>query len=231
MPSTDVYIMLGTIFATGLMIRWTQNRPVEGPFGVMDLIVAQQDPRDRLLSVFASIILPFFIGAMVGILAPDKAYIAALGTGLGAMTSVATAFFRPEILAPPIRNQLHLAQIIYGFFVVSYVGLGALGASVSSYIVGLILRNHSLINSVTANLISWGIVALISGIVRVNRVRTFSRLIFSAPGYPISAQLKIRSLEGGEPEETFRRIIHNIVKEEIEAVQHEIASTGDTFDA
>lgn len=164
MSMFDFILVLMATLTTPLLIRWVQSRPIEGPFGIIDLIIPQQDPRDRLLHLYFLLAMPFLLGVLIGFVASNKIVVAAVGVGLGALMSVSVAFFRPETLAPPLRQNLRTAQQVYGLFVLGYASLSAIGA-ITSDLICVIWRKESFKEGLIVNLLAWALISVITQIV------------------------------------------------------------------
>lgn len=213
MSMFDFSLVLIATLTTPILIRWIQNRPIEGSFAIIDLIVPQQDPRDRLLHLCFLFVMPFSIGFLIGFVASNKIIVAAAGVGLGALMSVSAAFFRPDTLAPPLRQKLHTAQLVYGFFVLGYAGLSVIGAT-SADLALVIWRNESIREGLIAHLIAWTLITVFSQIA----IRPLSKLV---------ARIDIAFAESNAlpiNENELRKLVREIVKGELKSIQ-EIASS------
>lgn len=208
MSTFDFTLVVVATLTTPILIRWIQNRPIEGSFAIIDLIVPQQDPRDRLLHLCFLFVMPFSIGVLIGFVASNKIVVAAAGVGLGALMSVSAAFFRPETLAPPLRQKLRTAQLVYSLFVLGYAGLSVIGAT-SAGLVLVIWRNESIREGLIAHLIAWTLIAAISQIA----IRPLSKLV---------ARIDVASAESHTlplKENELRKLVREIVMGELKSME------------
>jgi hypothetical protein len=172
----DFTLVLVATLTTPILIRWIQNRPIEGPFAIIDLILPQQDPRDRLLHLCLLFVMPFSIGVLIGLVASNKIVVAAAGVGLGALMSVSAAFFRPDTLAPPLRQKLRTAQLVYGLFVLGCAVLSVIGATASDLVL-VIWRNENIREGIIANFVAATVIAALSQIAIRLAIRPLSKLV------------------------------------------------------
>jgi|GEM_PF-4920672 len=198
MPLIDLFVMLIAILVTPVIIGWIQNRPVEAKFGMMDLLIPLRDPRDRMLSFIASFILPVALGLIVSIFVANRLIVSAFGVGIGALLSVSSAFFRPETLAPTIRNKLFAARVVYGSFVLTYVSLAALGSFIFDATKSL-LQNVAIREGIIAGCISTIILTCVVGLIK---------LIYSKYFTPVNESLTIIN------DDHLRRLVREVLEEQ-----------------
>lgn len=190
-----------------------QSRPVEGPFGVIDLILPQQDPRDRLLRLCFLFFTPFSIGVLIGLVATNKMVVAVAGIGLGALMSVSAVFFRPDTLAPPLRQQLRTAQLVYGLFVLSCTGLSAIGA-VAPDLIFRIWRNESIREDLIVQVIASILVTVVSHVA----IHSTSKLV---------ARVAVASTKTDafpKKENELRELIREVIVNEVKPVEDTVDS-------
>lgn len=155
----DLVLVLVGMLITAILIRLIQSRNVEGLVGVMDLIIPHKDPRERILSLSLTVGVPLLVGGILSYFADNTLGVAMMGPGLGAFTSVSTAFFRPDTLLKSVQKHLLAAQITYFSFVAGYAVLGALAAVLTTIAVRY-FREGDVINNMAASLFGWMIAAL-----------------------------------------------------------------------
>lgn len=230
----DLFWVLIGMILTALAIRLIQSGPVEGPVNLLDLLAPNHDPRTRVLSIAATFVVPILVGGLLCFPSSNKIGVATLGPALGAWTSVATAFFRPDTLAPTIRDHLRRAQTIYASFVLGYAALGTLSAVVYVWAQSYFERG-----SVVNNLIAWLITALVS-IVATTAWRLIGGAGLGGPGQHFSdaalrrlvqdalsaalaentrhshALVDERASSVGAPPDDLRAVVREILREELD---------------
>lgn len=144
--------MLIGMVLTAVAIGAVQNGPVEGPIAVMDLLIPHRDPKQRLLSFGFSFLIPLTMGGISALLSREPILVAGASTGLGALMSVFASFIRPDTLSPFIQQRLRKAYFIYVLFVISYSGLGILGAGAVEYVKGAVNKTD-IVNGLLGSMI------------------------------------------------------------------------------
>lgn len=150
----SILVAIESIF-TALLISWFQKSP-SGDIGIIDFILGQHEPGLRLKSISFGILAPIVLGIVIGIMKPSSIFVGGIGALLGSFFAVSTAFFHPNLLAPPLQKKLWKARLVYFLFIVSYGMLGTIG----SYMI-LELPNQIQNDSLQVNLLSslvWGLI-------------------------------------------------------------------------